>query len=412
MNRFLTLIRTEDALEQLAVFPPGETEEVDARRACGRVAAADIRAPTDVPSFARSNMDGFAVVAADLENATESTSVTLRVSGQVAMGEAAVCAVERGCAARISTGGMMPDGADSVVIHEHTESLANGTVLVRTHVAPGENVVLAGEDMRRGELIFSPGRRFKGGDVGALTGMGLDRVSVYRRPTVGVIVSGDEIVEPGTRLEPGQVYNANEHALASLVRRCGAQAKCYGVIPDDETRLLAAFERAVADNDVVLVSGGSSKGPRDLTRRTIESLPDANVLFHGVAIAPGKPTILARVGSTAVMGLPGNPAAVVVVFTILCSTLIRIIGGEILGQVLATRPFVRARLLEDKASTPGREDYVRVKITPGDPVPVVTPLAGKSVAMSTIARADGLMRIPRACEGVRAGETVDVLLLD
>jgi molybdopterin molybdotransferase len=408
---FFDLVTAEDAYRAIGAFAPLGTETIDCRTAAGRVVAEHVCAEEDVPHYERSNMDGFAVRAEDTYAASETSSAVLEIVGQVTMGEPARDAVVPGTAVRVSTGAMLPPGADAVVIVEKTEETADGRVAVRESAVPGQNLIRVGEDLRKGEAVFSPGRRLKGGDVGALTGVGRSTVQVYSVPRVGVIATGDEIVEPGQPLELGQVRNVNEYALASLARLAGAHVNDYGVAGDDESRLTATLARAVAANDVVFISGGSSKGNRDLTRAAIEST-GARVLLHGIAIAPGKPTILARTDRCAIMGLPGNPAAAVVVFALFGSTLVRVIGGEPLARILLTRPTVRARVAEAVTSTQGREDYVRVRLDEGDDGrTVAVPLRGKSVAISTVARADGLLRIPLSSDGVVAGAEVDVLLL-
>jgi molybdopterin molybdotransferase len=408
---FLELARPEHAYEAIGGFASLGTERIDCRKAFGRVAATRVRAAENVPDFARSNMDGFALRAADTATASEHEAVLLTVSGQVEMGKPACIAVEPGHAVRVSTGAMMPPGADAVVMVEKTEDVGEARVAVRGACVTGQNTIRIGEDLREGDIVFDVGRRFKGGDVGALTGSGHAIVDVYRTPRVGIMATGDEIVEPGEPLGPGQVRNVNEYVLVSLATDLGVVVNDYGVVGDDERQLGDALTRAVSENDAVFISGGSSKGHRDLTRSTIEALPGAEILLHGIAIAPGKPTIIARTGDVGIMGLPGNPAAAAVVFKLFGSTLVRVIGGEPLERILTTRPSVRARLAEALSSTPGREDYVRAHLAAGSPLPTAVPLRGKSVAISTMARADGLIRVPLSSEGLDAGSEIDVILL-
>ena len=411
MKSFFELATAEDAYRAIGRIEPIGTERIDSRQAAGRVVAEMVTAAEDIPHFERSNMDGFAVRAADTHGANDRSSVVLRIVGQVAMGAEATTAVSAGSAVRVATGAMLPPGADAVVIVEKTEELAADRVAVREAVVAGQNLIRIGEDLRRGEVVFEPGRRLKGADAGALTGIGRAHVEVYRIPRVGVMATGDEIVEAGEPLGAGQVRNFNEYALASLARLAGAEVNDYGVVGDDEARLSAALGRAVAECDAVFISGGSSKGNRDLTRKTIVD-GGGEVVLHGIAIAPGKPTILARSGRAIVMGLPGNPAAAVVVFTLFGRTLVRVLGGEPLERILLTRPTVRARLETAVRATEGREDYIRVRLEHGEAgQAVAVPLRGKSVAISTVARADGLLRVPLESDGVEAGCEVDIILL-
>ena len=356
-------------------------------------------------------MDGFSVRAADTYGASETSSIVLQIAGQVAMGENTAMRVAPGTAVRVSTGAMLPAGADAVVIVENTEEAPGGKVAVREAAVPGQNVIRVAEDLARGDLVFVAGRRLKGGDVGALTGAGHAHATVHRTPRVGIVVTGDEIIEPGVPLAPGQVRNVNEYSLGSLARLLGAHVNDYGVCPDDEQRLNAVLERAAAECDAVFVSGGSSKGERDLTRAAFERI-GGEILIHGIAIVPGKPTIVARTPRCVLVGLPGNPAAAVVVFTLFGSTLIRVLEGEQLDRILLTRPTTRARLARPVGSTQGREGYVRVRLERGeDGGTVAMPLSGKSVTISTVARADGLLRIPLSSDGVTAGAEVEILLI-
>lgn len=410
---FFNVLTAEQAYAQLARLDVLATETIASRRSLGRVLAAPISAREDVPHFFRSNMDGFAVRAEDTYGASETSSVALRLIGEVLMGTEAVQVIEPGALLRVSTGAMMPPGADAVVVVEDTEE-SGGRILVRRAVVPGRNTVAIASDLRKGEMVFEAGHRVRGSDVGVITGVGCAEVTVHRKPTVGVAATGDEIVEPEDELPSGRVRNVNQYLLGSMSAATGAAVIDYGVIRDNEPALTAMLERALAECDVLLLSGGSSMGTRDLVLSTIARVPGAEVLFHGIAIAPGKPTLLARAGRTAILGVPGNPASAAVVFTLFGRTLIRLREGEHLGRILLTRPRVRARVLQPIASTPGREDYVRVRLEPGaggDGLPVAVPQRGNSGAISTIARADGLLRIPRSVEGFEAGAEVEVLLL-
>jgi molybdopterin molybdotransferase len=329
------------------------------------------------------------------------------------MGTEATERLPAGAAIRVSTGAMMPPGADAVVIVENTEE-QGGNVLVHSSVVPGQNTIAIAEDLKAGETVLDAGHRVRGSDVGVITGVGRSKAVVYKIPRVGIAATGDEISEPEDELPPGRVRNVNQYLLGSMARALGAAVVDYGVIRDDEAALDVLFSRARRDCDVLLLSGGSSKGTKDLVLSSILRVPGADVLFHGVAIAPGKPTMLCDAGGLPVLGVPGNPAAAAVVFTLFGSVLIRLRGGERLPRILATRPRVRARLASDLSSTPGREDYIRVRLDgeprEGDDLPLATPLRGKSVTISTIARADALLRIPRSSEGFAAGSEVEVLL--
>ena len=413
MKRFLDLVTADQATAHLGAFLGTRSESIDARRALGRVAAGEIRAREDIPHFFRSNMDGYAVRAADTLSASPTSAVELAIVGTVLMGEIPSFRVEPGTAARISTGGMMPAGADAVVIVERTEELPRERVAIRESVSAGDSTVAIGEDLHAGDLVFTRGHRFRAADVGVLTGVGHWRgPKSFCVPRAGVIATGDEIVEPEAPLPPGRVRNVNEYLLSALATKNGAVVADYGVIGDDLDLLRRTLERALSENDAVFISGGSSKGAKDSTRGAIEAL-GAEILFHGVSIAPGKPTILARLGEKAIMGLPGNPAAVAVSFTLFGGPLLRVLGGEPLERILLRRPRIRARIAVDLAAPDGRDDYIRVRLEDSaTDLPTAHPQRGKSVALSTIARADGLVRVAAASKGFRAQSEVEVLLLD
>lgn len=410
MKPFLNLISAAQAYCHIAAFEALDTEPIDTRVALARVLAGELRSPVDVPHFDRSNMDGYAVRAADTFGAHESGSISLDIRAQTVPGQESPAKLTAGNAARTSTGAILPPGADAVVMVEYTEESTSGKVSVKCAVAPGENTVSVGEDLRKGDLLLNPGRRLTAADLGAIAGVGVQRLTVYRRPRVAVLVTGDEIVESGQDLPPGKVRNVNGYSLTAIVVACGAELSDYGIIRDRKEELGSALSEATATTDIVFISGGSSMGTRDLTMAAIEALPDSEVIFHGIAIAPGKPTILARAGSTAIMGLPGNPAAAAVVLALFGQVLVRGIGGEDIAHLLATRPRVRARLAANLPAIEGRDHYARVRLAENGPALEAWPMLGKSVALSTMAGADGVVVVASSSGGLATGQEVEVLL--
>ncbi|MEW5762560.1 MAG: gephyrin-like molybdotransferase Glp [Bacillota bacterium] len=369
--------------------------------ALGLAVARDILAPEDVPGFDRSTMDGFAVRASDTFGASEGLPAYLEVVGEVRMGEAPATALSPGQACRIATGGMLPAGADAVVMVEHTETVDERTVGVTRPVAPGENTVRRGDDIRAGEVLFAAGHRLRPQDVGLLAAAGVAEVPVLAPPRVGIITTGDEIVPVEQTPGPGQVRDVNSYTNAGLVAACGGVPVRYGIVRDDFDALYTAASRALAETDMVVVSGGSSVGTRDMTARVIDALGEPGVLFHGLAVRPGKPTIGAVVAGKPVIGLPGHPVSAMVVFDLIVRPLIN--PGE-------RRLAVRARVSRQLRSAPGREDYVRVRLRRENGELVAEPILGKSGLIATMARADGLAVISLDSGGVEAGECVDVLL--
>ncbi|MFN8627107.1 MAG: gephyrin-like molybdotransferase Glp [Candidatus Binatia bacterium] len=408
---FFRVVSTEDARAQIAALTPVGTEVLRVADALGRVLARDINAPADLPDFHRANMDGYAVRAADTFGASGSIPGYLKVVGSVEMGKAPRRPVRKGEAMRIATGGMLPPGADAVVMIEYTDEPGDGTVEVHRSAAPWEHVLRVGEDIRKGEPIFARGRRLRARDLGALAGVGITRIHVFKQPRAALLSTGDEIVASDAKPRRGQVRNINTYALLAMAAEAGALVTDLGVIPDRPERLHRALGRALAAHDVVLISGGSSVGTKDMTLEIIASFPRSQIVFHGISVAPGKPTILAHALGKPVVGLPGHPVSALVIFDMFGAPLIRILGGEGRTDVFNPQRTVRARLSQNVASQPGREDYVRVTLVHGDGGSVATPMAGKSGAIFNLVKADGLVRIPASAEGLEAGSEVEVILL-
>jgi len=411
VKSFFHVVSTDEARARIAEVRPVGTETVRVAMASGRVLARDLVAPSDLPHFHRANMDGYAVRAHDTFGASGSIPAYLRLVGAVEMGREATQTVGKGEAVRIATGGMLPPGADAVVMVEYAEEIGDGTVEVHRSVAPWEHVLRVGDDIAQGDPIFPRGRRLRPRDLGALTGVGVMRVVVFRRPRVALVSTGDEIVPPTAHPKPGQVRNINEYSLIAMATDAGAAVTDFGVVRDQRQVLERVLRRALADHDAVLISGGSSVGTKDITLDVIQSFPRAAIIFHGISVAPGKPTILARALDKPVLGLPGHPQSALVIFDLFGAALLRILGGESPAGVFLPQRSARARLSQNVASQPGREDYVRVTLTERDGERVATPLVGKSGAIFNLVKADGLVRIAANAEGLEAGTEVEVILL-
>jgi len=411
VKSFFRVVTTDEARARIAAFSPVGAEVVRVADAWGRVLAEDVTAPADLPHFHRANMDGYAVRARDTFGASASIPAYLKLVGSVEMGKAPHGTVRAGEAMRIATGGMLPTGADAVMMIEYTEELDGGTVEVHRSVAPWEHVLRIGEDIGKGEPIFARGRRLRARDLGALTGIGITRVRVFHKPKVALISTGDEIVAPDATPRPGQVRNINSYALIAMATEAGADVTDLGVTPDRPQHLRRALTQALARHDLVLVSGGSSVGAKDITLDILTSFAHSEILFHGISVAPGKPTILARALGKPVLGLPGHPVSALVIFEVFGAPLVRILGGEDQRAVFAPRRTVRARLSQNVASQAGREDYVRVALVQGDGMCLASPMVSKSGAIFNLVKADGLVRIPASAEGLEEGAEVEVILL-
>ena len=377
----------------------------------GRVCAQDVQSHESLPAFTRSAMDGYAVHASDTFGASESSPAYLQLSGEVRMGVPAIEPLPPGCARKIHTGAMLPPGADAVVMIEAT-NLHGDDVEVLESVAPGEDVIVQGEDVARGEVVVPAGRRLRAAEVGALSAIGVTTVEVFARPRVAVLSTGDEVVPAGLQPALGQVRDVNAATIAAAIVGAGGIPVACGIAPDDEEAMFEAASLALETADALVLSAGSSVSVRDLTARVVDRLGPPGVLVHGIAIKPGKPTVLAMCAGKPVIGLPGNPASALVVAWRILAPLVRALGGETgVGEDTRGQCEVDAVLTLDVPSRPGREDYVAARLARDDDGTLhATPLFGKSNLIFTLVRADGLIVIPLDRAGERAGSTVRVIV--
>ncbi|NJL95766.1 MAG: molybdopterin molybdenumtransferase MoeA [Anaerolineae bacterium] len=405
---FFTVQPVAQALARLmaASTPLPRPVEVPVSQALGRVICAAPTSPADLPAFVRSAMDGYAVRAADTFGASEGLPAYLRVVGHVTMGSAPDFRVGAGEAADIHTGGMLPPGADAVVIIERTHALPGGEIEVLAPVAPGENLVQIGEDVRRGNVILPTGHTLRPQDIGGLLAVGITRVSVAAPPKVALLGSGDELVPPEQTPGPGQVRDINSQTLAALFQAAGAETELLGIAADTFEALLSLAQQAFERADIVVLTAGSSVSTRDLTREVISQLGAPGVLQHGLAVKPGKPTILAACDGKPVIGLPGNPVSAFLVARQIVLPLIQ----AALGAPLEPARTQSATLTANIASTTGREDSVPVSLTRNDEAWLATPIFGKSNLIYTLVNAQGVVKVPLNSNGLKAGAVVDVEL--
>jgi len=334
------------------------------------------------------------------------------------MGQEPVTPVEKGEAFSISTGGMLPPGADAVLMFEHASRVGQDGLEVMRPVAPGENVVAAGDDVKRGETLMAAGHRLRPQDLGALAGIGVTSVEVFARPRVAIINTGNEIVDAGSEPRPGQVRDVNSYNLAALVEKAGGVPVLLGIFPDEYEAIRAAVLDGLKRADIVAITGGSSVGTRDMTAGVIDELgrPDGTgVVVHGVSVKPGKPIIIGMAGGKPVFGLPGHPVAVSVSFGLFVGPLIKTFSGEVDPLGIAGIPpvrVVRARIARNYSSGPGREDHLRVALERRGEELWALPVLGKSGLITTLVRAHGTVVIPISRLGLARGEWVDVELFD
>jgi molybdopterin molybdotransferase len=390
------------------VEPIVEPEETLSARAYGRILAQEIVCPEDIPGFARSAMDGYAVRAQDICGASLENPVTLKVIGSVEMGQdpRALSRVTEGEAMEVPTGGPIPPGADAVVMLEETERQSPDTVRIFAAGVVGTHVLAADSDFQRGERVFSAGHRLRAVDIGALFAMGVLSVKVYRRVRVGILSTGSELVEAERKTRPGQIRQINSHIVRGLIESEGAHGFADGIVPDDREELKAAVQRAVSKHDLVLLSGGSSVGSRDWTLDVLQQLGE--VFIHGLQIKPGKPTIFAVIDKKPVVGLPGNPVSCALVFEKFVRPVLARRSG--LTVLLPSHKLASAQLTQTVRSVVGREDFVAVRLRL-DSVLYAEPVPGHSNNISTLARADGVLSVPAELEEIPQGAQVWVELL-
>jgi len=386
--------------------PTVRSERVATAEALDRVLAETLTSPQDLPDFARSTVDGYAVNAADTYGATPSLPAFLAVVGEVPMGQASSLTLGVGEAALVHTGGMIPDGANAVVMVENTQRVDAGSIEVMKPVAEGENVIQVGEDMRQGSSVLMPGRQLRPQEIGGLLALGITQITVAQPPRVAILSTGDEVVPPDQRPAPGQIRDINSYSLAALTTRAGGLPLRYGIIPDNRTALEAAAQRAHAEAEIVVLSAGSSVSYRDMSVDVIAGLGQPGVLVHGVSVRPGKPTILAVCDGKPVFGLPGNPVSAMVIFDLFVTPTIR----ALMGAVKPPQAQVQARLARNVASTTGREDYVQVRLEQRADGLWAVPIFGKSNLIYTLVNAEGTIRVSLDSNGIAAGEWVMVVL--
>jgi molybdopterin molybdotransferase len=414
MPEFLTLLPPDEARTLLLSHlsqPIPDSEFIDVPSSLGRILAEDIIAPHPLPDFQRSTVDGYAVRAGDTHGASDSLPAYLNLMGEVPMGDTPAFEIGSGQCALIHTGGMLPDGADAVVMLEYTQSVEKKEIEIFRAVADGENVIGVGEDVGQGQVIQAKGSLMRPAEIGGLMALGILKVRVVKKPQVGLISTGDEVIDPSQSPRPGQVRDVNSFTLGALVEKSGGIAKHYGIISDEFDALKNTAAKALSECDVVIITAGSSASTRDMTADVIRSLGRPGVLVHGINTRPGKPTILGLCDGKVVIGLPGNPVSALVNGYLFVVPVIE----KLLGALPRPRPTVLARLTVNLSSQAGREDWWPVKLIVNRQSSIVNldadPIFGKSNLIFTLASADGLLRIPPNATGLSAGDMVEVFLI-
>lgn len=409
MAEFLNLLPPEEARHRWlqALEHHTAAERIATAQALHRITAEAVLSPHPVPPFNRAEVDGYAVRASDTYAASEGLPVYLHVIAEVPMGKAPLFQVLPGQAALIHTGGMVPMGANAVVMVEHTQRISESEVEILRPVSVGEGLILAGEDMEKGQVVVPAGTRLRAPEIGALMALGITEVRVARKPLVGILSTGDEVIPPEQKPEPGQVRDVNSYTTAAVVQQCGGEPLRYGIVPDDREALQRRLRDALDACDMVVITAGSSASVRDMTAEVINSLGAPGVLVHGVNTKPGRPTILGIVNGKPIAGLPGNPVSALINAWLFVKPAIEQLQG--LDHPRPT-PLLRARLRTNLASEAGREDWWPVRLHCTEDGWEAEPLHYKSNLIFKLAEADGLLKVPADATGLEAGALAEVML--
>lgn len=428
MPEFLTLLPPDEAREKLLSHLSSgivDSESVNVDYSLGRVTAEDIFAPHPLPEFSRSTVDGYAVKSKDTFGATDSLPAYLNLIGEVPMGDAPLFEIESGQCALIHTGGMLPKSADAVVMLEYTQQIVGARssrpgqedpaptneIEIFKSVSDGENVIRVGEDVAQNQLVIPKGTLIRPAEIGGLMALGIMSLRVAKLVQVGIISTGDEVIEPSQKPKMGQVRDINSYTLSALIQKSGGEAKRYGIISDQFEALKGAALKALSECDVVIITAGSSASTRDLTAEVINQLGSPGVLVHGINTRPGKPTILGVCNGKAVIGLPGNPVSALVNGYLFVVPVIE----KLLGVTPKPKASLQAKLTVNLPSQAGREDWFPVKLIGNRESGIVKweaqPIFGKSNLIFSLASADGLLKIHADATGYSAGEIVEVMLI-
>jgi len=409
MKEFFKVTDLQKVLEYRTEFPQVATEEIPLLETVGRILAENIVADVDLPDFPRAIVDGYALQGASTFGASDGNPAYLTVTGSIAMGESPALTIGPGEAARIATGGMLPRGTDSVVMIEHTEAIDDTTIEVYRSVAPGQNMIAIGEDIKKKSGVLMQGQIIRPQEAGLLAALGKQQVSVYQKPVIGIISSGDEIIPINETPRLGQIRDINTSTLSGLIHETGAQAISFGIVCDDFEILFKKCKLALEQCDMILISGGSSVGARDFTVDVLSALEDAKILVHGISISPGKPTILAKVQNKAFWGMPGHVASAMIVFSRVVKPFVEYLSGQTAAKKKELR--LQAKLSRNVASRQGRIDFIRVELRLEEGHLWADPVLGKSGLISTMVNADGLVEIGINTEGLDKGTVVKVIPL-
>ncbi len=407
-KKFFKVITREKALSLFDNIPLKEKVRIKTKDGCGRISGCNVTSPCDVPNFDRSTMDGYAVIAKDTFGSKESSPVSLKLKGEIIMGRETKRRIQKGETIAIPTGGMLPKGANAVVMIENTKRVGRN-ILVKKPVAPMRNVVQKGSDIKKGDILFEIGRRLRAQDIGTLSACGITEIDVFKKPIISIISTGDELVPPETEPKAGEIRGVNTYTVYSLVERYGGEPLDLGIVKDSMSEIKKRIKNGLSKSDIVVISGGSSVGTKDITLDCILAFKGSKILANGLALKPGKPTILAKIDNKPVIGLPGHPVSCMVIFYLMVRPLIHKMMSY--KERFGDKTSIRASISQNVPSVSGREEYIRVSLKEKNGKILAEPVPGGSSIISSLSRSDGLVKIDLESEGIEKDEMVDVLFM-
>ncbi len=407
-DKFWAIVRDELDIKQKDI------ERIDFQNSIRRVLAEDIIAGENLPAFDRSTVDGYAVKSKDIQGVSQSLPAYLELVGNITMGEETDIKIGDGQAAYIPTGGMMPAGADCVVMVEQTENISDNMVEIYKTAGVGENIIKKGEEIKKGEVILKRGHRIKPRDMGVFAGLGITEFKVYQNPRIVIISTGDELISPDKEMKFGEIRDINTYTITHLLKEAQVEVKQAGIIEDTYQKIKESIQEYL-DFDLILVSGGSSAGLKDVTVDVINELGEPGVLVHGLKVKPGKPTILGKIVDTPIMGLPGHPGSAWMIANKFVLPLVKLLSGEyepnnVLDNIDKDKIVMKAVLNRNLSSDKGREEIIPVKLIKDNGQVTAVPLLGKSSFMRVFIESDGYLVIEAAQEGIEKGQAIDIYL--
>ena len=393
MSEFFDVVTPKEAIKKLLSkkkFPEMVSEKINTVNSNGRILSQDIKSSINLPHFNRSSMDGYAIYASDSNGVSLSNPNYLEIIEEIKMGDVPKHTILTGKTSRIFTGGMIPKGSNAVIMEEDTEELGNNMIEIKKPVSIGENIIFSGEETKKGNIIINKGTKIRSQEIGSLLESGFTEIFVSKKPIIGVLSSGDELIPPENTLELGKIRDINTYTISNLINNSGGIAEIFPILPDDLNSQLNQAKKALQFCDMLIFSAGSSISYRDTTAEVINSLDKPGVIVHGISVKPGKPTILGLSGKKPIIGLPGNPVSSIMIFI----NIVKPILDKLNNHISVITKQIDCTLTEDISSQTGREDYVQVSISSTDQKILATPVFGKSNLINTLVNSDGFVTIP------------------